>query len=304
MKYLLSTFALAFVLLAGCNDGELEALRQENQQLVQSFEQATRIIDDVQQNLARIEEREGIINQLQLENEGSPSGDVEERIQTSLSAIDAYLEENRRKLNELNERVEGTSGELNGLRGLVASLERQVKEKEQEVQGLRTENRELQSNVATLQNEVETRSREVEELGQTVVEQDSLLTETTTRLDETETALEAELEAAATAYFVVGDRDGLEQRGVINVSRGGFLGLGGKRSRIADIDPTQFSPIQKSQNIVQLGPGIEDVEVLSAHKEFSNLYEIEQAGSSTALRITDPERFWSVSEYLVVMVKD
>ncbi len=298
--------ATVLLYLAGCegtcSPGRLAALEKENTELVQSFEKATRIIDEVQQNLARIEEREGIIDRLSLEAEqGTSSQDIEAQIQTSLSAIDTYLDENRNKLDELTAQVESSGTEVQGLKRLVTNLRRDVNKKEEQITSLKTQNRQLATAVANLETEVTKQTEVIQTQDQKIQVQDSTIVQQEAELDEKARAIEAQEEAARTAFFIVDSKDGLKQKGIVTES-GGFLGIG-KDLKIANLNEALFSPIAKSQEWIQLGNDVKDIEIVSPHKAFKDLYAVEKFDNAVAIHLTNPAQFWSISEYLVIRTK-
>lgn len=305
MRNLLIATAL-LTALAGCDGtcspGRLSALEKENTELVQSFEKATRIIDEVQQNLARIEEREGIIDRLSLEAEQATSSqDIEAQIQTSLSAIDTYLDENRKKLDELTAQVESSGNEVQGLNRLVTNLRRDVNRKEKEITTLKTENQQLAASVNTLKTEVEKKAEVIQTQDQQIQVQDSTIVQQEAELDEKARALQAQEEAQRTAFFIVDTKDGLKQKGIVTES-GGFLGIG-KDLKIANLNQALFSPVNKSQEWIQLGSEVKDIEVVSPHKAFKEMYAVEEFDNAVALHLMNPAQFWAISEYLVIRTK-
>jgi DNA repair exonuclease SbcCD ATPase subunit len=301
---------LLVIAICGCEQGEYSALEQENASLKRDFEYVTRMVDEVQHNLKQIEEREGLITQLSLELEsGSPFDpkDVRGEIMTSLAAIDTYLLENRKNLNELDTKSESSSLQSDDLNNLIEKLHQDVARKDEDISRLRTRVKKLEANLANLQQEIkqkeeviETKDLTIQAKEDTIQVQEEKLTAQQAAIQAQEAAYEAE---RMTAYFVVGTRESLTQKGIIDEKKSGLFGLR-KKIQVADVEPQFFSPVKKNLNRVQLGPGIKEIELVSAHKDYKDIYTLERENGIASLLLIDPNRFWQVSNYLVVLVKN
>ncbi len=83
--------------------------------------------------------------------------------------------------------------------------------------------------------------------------------------------------------------------------KGGFIGLGKSKTINSDIDNSQFTKIDIRQfNSLELNT--KDVKIASVHPSSSYSYEKDKK-KITALKITNPELFWSNSKYLVIITK-
>ena len=304
------TVLLFVIAVCGCEQGEFAALERENANLKRDFEYVTRMVDEVQHNLHQIEEREGLITQLSLKMEsGSPYDpkDVRREIMTSLAAIDTYLLENKNNMTELDAEVDSSSLQSNGLNNLVEQLQADVARKDADIKQLRTRVRNLEANLANLQEEIKEKEVVIEEKDLTILAQEDTIQVQEEKISAQLAAIQAQ-EAAyeaerMTAYFVVGTKESLKEKGIIDERKSGLFGLR-KKLQVADVETQFFSPVQKNLNRVQLGPGIKEVELVSAHKEYKDIFTLERENGVASLLLTDPARFWQVSNYLVVLVKN
>lgn len=308
VRPMLSMGLVLLLFATGCDTSGLrqnvERLTQENERLENRLrlstdyvEDVTRIIDEVQQNLDQIEEREGIIStiSLQTDEERARRGtEVGEELENSIADIDAYIQQNKDKLAEVTERIEQSDVRIESLENLVRNLTQTVAEKEGDLAELRSTVNRLRANVASLNREVRRRDAEIAERERTITQQEEQLQEKTQVIEE-------QREVEATAYYVVGTRDNLRRKGIIEERRGGLLGM--KRDvKIGTIYHRHFSPLDKSLDSIQLGADVKSAEVVSAHGDQPDLFMIEEGDGGPVLRLKDTDRFWAISEYLVIMV--
>jgi myosin heavy subunit len=308
-RTLLHAGVVLVLLLTACSRSdpgeEISVLEQENERLQQRLrlsteyvEDVTRIIDEVQQNLDQIEEREGIISTISLQTaeERSRRGrDIGEELENSIADIDAYIQENKDKLAEVTERMEESEIRIESLENLVRHLTQSVAEKEETLATLRSTVNRLQADVATLNREVRRKDAEIAERERTITEQ-------VEQLEEQTQVIEEQREEQATAFYIVGTRDDLRRKGIIEERRGGLLGMQ-KDVKIGTIYQRHFNPVEKALDSIHLGRDVKRAEVVSAHSDQPDLFTVDNGDAGPVLRVKDTDRFWAISEYLVVMVE-
>src|SRR5690606_22683604 len=113
-------------------------------------------------------------------------------------------------------------------------------------------------------------------------------------------SLEEMTTALHTAYYMVGRSRDLRAANVID-RKGGLLGIG-RTSRLSEgFDRSKFTRIDYTQNTT-IPVNSRQVKVITHHPADS--YRLERAADDrnlvTDLVIDNPERFWSVSKYLVI----
>jgi len=117
-------------------------------------------------------------------------------------------------------------------------------------------------------------------------------------LDMTELAEQATVELN-TAYFAYGTKRELKDNGVIT-KEGGFIGIGKTSKLKNDFNDNYFEKIDITQKkeitIVGRKP-----ELVTSHP--SSSFKLEQGDESSKLTISDPEKFWGASKYLVIVVQ-
>jgi len=103
-----------------------------------------------------------------------------------------------------------------------------------------------------------------------------------------------------TAYYVIGDASNLKERKIVT-EKGGFFSPNQYEKLNPDFNMAEFTKIDTKQtkNIKITG---KTVKLITNHP--SNSYKLENAKSSKPivnLLITDPEKFWAESKFLVIM---
>ncbi len=285
MKNYLILAALGLLTLQSCNNhqAELDRALQERDSLLavmggrdSSINEFVGAFNEIQANLDSVTARSGMISG-NMTNQGELQQSTKDRINDDISAINNIMAENSKKIAELNRKLRASGGKNKKLQEMVASLNAQMADKNRELSSLNDQLAALNANVAMLQISVDTLSAEKAELTKELAEQ------TTTM---------------HTAHYVIGKTKDLEKSGVID-KKGGLLGMG-KTSTMSDkIDDGKFTTIDytKTTSI----PVNTKAKVITTHPEDSYSLDKDDKGKVTNLRITNPEKFWSASKYLVVI---
>lgn len=259
---------------------EQRALREQSDQRATRLAQANRLITDVLGRLSKISRKEALLTDA-LAQARDQAGDIEQvelapsarsvrdAMETALADIEQQLVESRAAIEELEQRRSELTGDLEELTTTVDRLERQLAEKERTVQQLRTE-------IEAMSEDLRESERQNEEL-------------------ETVTAeLRTTNEDLMRAYVAVADADSLEELGILDRPFLGFLG----RTKIERLDPTKFREVATETDRITLPADRDAVKLRSAHRHDPELYRIE----GDELRIQDPEKFWTLSRFLVVEI--
>lgn len=296
------------VILGAC---ELDA-RRENMELSQQneelkmqlrlsteyIEDVTAIIDQVQRNLQRIKDREGMIGKISLTSEGATARavNVRKELESSISDIDAYISDTRKKMELLAERIQESEVRIGSLERLVENLNVTVKQKEEDIAHLKEQISLLERDVADLQGQIVVKDAELKTKADRIEEQAEAI-------QSQEEVIKAQEQAAATAFFVADTRDRLKDKGLIFEKRSGFLGLG-RSTKVGDIAESLFRRVPKDETKIEIGRDIDDIEIVSAHKDRPDLYRFEKSNDGMSLNIQDTQGFWALSEYLIIVTSD
>jgi DNA repair exonuclease SbcCD ATPase subunit len=290
MKHLFITFS-AFLLLASCGGNEaeltaqLESLKQENAELKIETEQLdekeallteySQFIMDIQNNLNSIRDKENTVLVPQ-SSEGIQQS--AESIKSDLQQLGALLAENKRKIASMNSKLKNSNGQLNGLEEVIRNLTKQAEEREVKILGMKSELSDMgvafdelmaayENNLAVIANKNE-------------------------RIEEQEMALH-------TAYYAYGSKSELKENKVIT-SEGGVIGLGKTKKLRDDFNKKYFTEIN-TKEVKEIVLGVSKADIITTHPAGS--YELVENEKVEKIIILNPDKFWSVSKYLVIVTK-
>lgn len=274
---------IAFVAVA-CNGdwkGNLGSSDQERDSLRNIIEQKDNEINDlmgsfneIQQGFDLINEAEGRVNMMQSTAEGNSS---RENIRENMEFIQQTLEENRRKIEELTQKLNTSSINSSKLKETINGLTRQLQEKDAELTKLRAQLAE--------------KDMMIEELGTTVNSLKDENAQVRQQKEETEQIAKNQDSQLNTAWYVFGTSKELKEQGIL--SKGEVLQGNYNKSYFTKIDIRKVNVIALESKSARL---------LTTHPAGSYTLLKDSKGEYT-LRITDAAKFWSVSKYLVVKVK-
>jgi hypothetical protein len=137
------------------------------------------------------------------------------------------------------------------------------------------------------------------------------LTDSTRKLAEANEVLARENDALAdslrritsranTAWYVVGSRKQLVRAGVLT-EEGGVLGFGKSLTPSRAMAPRAFTRIDRLRDTEIALPRARQYRIVSRHDP--DLVSVDPSSSGPMLRIKDPERFWSASVWLIIVLE-
>ena len=284
MKKLVFAVSLA-VALAGCHDykadiaklqNEKEALQQASTYKDSTINSYMGSMNEIETNLATIEELQSRVAQ---QSKGSElQASQVDRINENIRAINDLMKDNKEKIAVLNKKLKSSGSKVAGLEKMLANLQAQIEEKDKQLAELNTKVTNLNGTVDQLNTNVTSLTAENETRQKTIDDQ-------TTKLH--------------TAYYATGTAKELETKKVIT-KEGGFLGLGKTKKMTPDVNSTAFTNIDITKTST-IPLKAKDAVVLTSHP--SDSYTIEHQGKEVSqLVITNPDKFWEASKYLVVVV--
>lgn len=284
-KFLIIGFLAVFIASCGQQAKEEVIKLQEEKLSLQeqlktqedTFNQFFAELNQIEENLALIKEKERIISQGTRNNlEGRPA--KMESINEDIRLIGELMEKNRQLIARLNRDLRRSNVKVTEFEKMVARLNEQIQEKEIEIGALR------------------------EELGRMNLRVD-YLTATVDTLQETarqrQRVIEEKISEINTAYYTMGSRRELRDWGIIT-REGGFLGIGRTNRLRSDIDHTYFTRIDLTQTREITIAGKEPV-FNTPHPE--GTWEFRTQDGVINLIILDPAKFWGTSRYLVIEIQ-
>ena len=292
MKKIVSLALLTAAILTGCNGGKLREAEAQNEQLKGDLREtlATQdsllvLVNDISDGMAQIKDLEKIISTPG--GLGAESVSRKEQIRNDMIAIQQSLQERRERLAELEARLEKSSGENSTLKRTISNLKAQIADQTTEI--------------ATLTNQLASANIRIEELSSTVTSlntQVDSLNVTANNERELKDAALADAEKATnelnTCYYAIGNTKELKERDILS---GGFL----RKTKVmkGDFDMDYFQTADK-RTLTEIPTHSKKAEIMTSQPKDS--YQIVQEGGQMVIKITNPAKFWQVSNFLVVKV--
>lgn len=250
-------------------------LSSENQKLLEDaklkdsiIEEYFRAINEIEDNLDLIKQSERLVT-ISMNNESGM--DSKNLIVEDIRLIGDLMLKNKERVSQLEKQMKNSSIKSKEFEKLIHRMELQLEEKNQDLERLRDE-------LLKLNNSFE-----------------NLFAEYNQRLDE----IDKQSGKINTAYFAIGTAKELKENN-ITVREGRVAGLGKSTRLMKDFNKSYFTKIdiREATTIELFGKG---AKLLSNHP--GNSYAIEKNGNNEILNIINPEEFWSISKYLVVIVE-
>ena len=282
MKKIIFMAALVSM-LASCIDGfkgnsqgdrERDSLRNVIDQKDSELNDLMGTFNEIQQGFDLINEAEGRVNMMRM---GAEHNNSAENIRENMQFIQETLDENKRKIEELQSKLKSSSINSAKLKDAINSLTQQLNEKNVEIEKLRAQLAE--------------KDVKIEELSGTVSNLQTENAQVKQQRDETEQIARNQDAQLNTAWYVFGTSKELKKEGIL--SKGEVLQGNYNKNYFTQID------IRKV-NVIPLES--KSATILTNHPAGSYTLLKDSKGQYT-LRITDVAKFWSVSKYLVVKVK-
>jgi predicted nucleic acid-binding Zn-ribbon protein len=234
--------------------------------------------DEIEGNLAEVTAKQHSIQQ-RTGNATEMNQNSKERIKNEIAAIKQLMEESKTQVSELNRKLKNSNFRASKFEKMVATLNEQIASKDSQLVLLNDQLLALNTQVADLNTSVAA-------LNQKDSVNNDLILRQTTKMN--------------TGYIAVGDYKKLRDEQVVT-KEGGFLGLGKEEKLSANLNADAFKPVDITQ-IQTIPLDTKEAKLVTVHP--ANSYSIvEQNDKVSEIKITDAEKFWSTSKYLVVMTK-
>lgn len=277
--------AAAAIMVSSCNQSELDKSSHDKDSLQSVVNERDISLNDfiasfneVESNLDSIAVRQHIILS-HTDKNSELKKDQKARINSEIQAINELMEQNRKKLADLNHKLKNSGNKNAELMKTIATINNQLAHKDQELSELNTKLLELNAQVATLNTSVDTLNKRNQAQSQTI--------------DERTMALH-------TAYYVMGKSGELKDAKIID-RQGGLLGIGRTSKLNSDFDNSKFTRIDYTQtSSIAVNS---DMKIITSHPTGTFMLEKDAKDKDIVknIVITDPEKFWSTSKYLVIV---
>lgn len=288
MKKFITLGLIAALGLSACDSGksdkakENEALnqatREELASAVAERDQLFSLYNEISQGMEQIKQLENILTVSN--NIPGETSTQREQIMSDMAAIQKALQDRREKLEELEKKLSNSSQTNNTLRQTISNLRAQLESQSAEI--------------VTLKDNLDQARQRIGQLDAAV---DSLSSTVAVVSDERDIAQEESVTLANelnTCYYAIGSKSELKERHIIET---GFL----RKTKLmkGDFDQSFFTTADK-RTLSRIALHSKKAEVLTNQPEGS--YIIDSDNGQKVLIITNPDAFWSLSNYLVIKI--
>lgn len=290
MKKIVTLAVIATAMLTACNGEKFRDAEAQNEQLKGDLREtlATQdsllvLVNDISDGMSQIKDLEKIIS-----TPGSlgESASRKEQIKNDMIAIQKALQERRERLEELEKKL-AASGENSTLKRTITNLRAQIAEQQTEIGTLTNQLASANIKIEELNTQVSTLNTSVDSLSTKVID-------VTTQKDAAEETANAAIKELNTVYIAIGSNKELKEKKIL---QSGFL----RKTKVmkGDFDMNYFSAVDK-RTLTQIPTHSKKAKIMTSQPADS--YKIVDQGGQKVIMITDPDKFWQLSNFLVVEV--
>lgn len=287
MKKFYAIMAVGMAMLSSCSNSEKANTDEEQQEAI---EQATReelasAVNDRDELLSLMNEiQEGLNDIKNLENlvtvNTAETPDRREQIKADIAAIQQALADRQARLDQLQKKLASSNLYSANLKKTIESLRAQIETQTAEIDRLNVELANANKHIADLDNKVDSLN--------------STVSNVSSERDAAKQHNEELTNEMNTCYYAIGSSKELKDHKILE---GGFL----KKTKImkSDFDQDFFTKADR-RNLTTLPLHSTKAEVLT--NQPTDSYTIVDQNGQKVLKITNIEKFWSLTNYLVVKV--
>jgi len=258
---------------------ENEALRNEARMKDSTINQFFAFMGEIEENLSVIKQKEQTISKSAIAgSELKP--DVRQQIDEDIQTINMLMDKNRQTIVSLRKKLKEANLKVTEFERMIANVTQQLEEKEHEIEQLKENLAQLNFTVTQLNARIDTLMEEKVEMN---------------------VKIQSQTEQLNTAWYAIGTRRELIDNKVIDKT-GGFLGIGKSSKMKAEFNHDYFVRIDITKT-VSIPLTAKKVNVVTTHPKDSYTLVTDEKGLVKELKITDTQKFWSVSKYLVIEVE-
>lgn len=260
---------------------EVEKLKNEKDSILVEFSLRDSVINsymrdvsDIQSEIQQLTQQEGVLKKEVIGNELSRS--QREKMLDDIAALRNIIDSGKKKLANLQSKLRKSERKIDELENMIVNLNEQITLRDSSIQDLTIQVAALNGKIAQLDTAMNLAKADNEQ-------KRSEIADKTQRLN--------------TAYFVVGDYKKLKTQNVLS-QEGKFFGIAKNKTVNSDFNQAAFTKIDITNTVV-IDVISTKAELLSTHPTGSYSF-IRQNDKIMGIEITDPDKFWQASKYLVI----
>ncbi|HRX68061.1 MAG TPA: hypothetical protein P5200_06805 [Tenuifilaceae bacterium] len=279
---------IAILLVFSCKEKEkkeietlkqqVEALRNDNQMKDSVINQFFRVLNEIEENLIVIKEKENTISKNAALGAEMQS-DVRERINEDIQFINELMTQNKKSIRSLAKQVKDSDFKVEGLEQRIEQTSRLLSERDSQIELLKESLANLNFSLEVLNATIDTLNVEKELLAKEV---------------------ESKIDLLNMAWYAYGTKRELVDNGVVEKT-GGFIGIGKTLKLKPDFNENYFTKIDVTKT-----PSIplfaKKARLVTSHPSESFQLVLNESNIIEKIDIVDAESFWSASKYLVIVV--
>ena len=290
MKKYLILLLIPFFFACGESKEELRLKSQVDSLMGITSEDAASIneylkaFNEIQINLNEIKEKENIITTRTVGDVELEDTDVE-AITNDILAIYEIMQENKKKLGYLRNKLQKTNSKNKELKTAIKLLNDNIIQKDLDLTDMRMKLTE--------------KDIDITELNLRIAEMDSVMANMTFENIQKDSVITSKDDILSTAFYIIDSKKSLKEKGILETD-GGFIGIGSNKK--VKINDAEFTEIDIREVLEFSLNEAKKVQLITDHPEGS--FElIESNGKYEKLVISDTLGFWKMSKYLVITVK-
>lgn len=231
------------------------------------------VISEIEDNFAKIREAEKYIS-TQSTQQGEMSQNTKDRVNENFRMINEILKRNKEQLNELNKKYSSSNREVASMKNTINRLNLEMQESAGRLVELQKELALKDEQIAQLSQDLTSLAIEAEQQSLTIIEKDRSLN---------------------TAYYVFGTANELKEQKILS---GGFL----RATRVLQDTFNKDYFIQIDiREVTEIPIYAQKGKLWSTHPDGTYQF-VQGEDSNLTLQITDTQRFWSLTKYLIIEV--
>ncbi|MFN5785043.1 MAG: hypothetical protein ACK457_03695 [Flavobacteriia bacterium] len=250
-------------------ENRIAQLERENAQKDSMINESLEFFREIQSNLESIEVKKDEI--IVVSNNPELSNDDKQWIMEQIRHINFLREENAKKVVQLNKKLKESGLKIKELNSMIEDLLTNIRARDEQI--------------GMLQDELSSLDKAYSKLFDAYQEKAELVEELTDELN--------------TVYYSYGTEDELVKNQVIE-RKNGFIGIGKKIRLMDNFNQKYFAQIDMREEKEIFIEG-SDLKFITDHP--SSSYKLLPVGKNMKIKIVNPNDFWKVSNYLVVVVE-
>src|SRR5215467_11708553 len=281
--------------LAHADSLRTDSLISIKNDLLNEVMSSTQFVNDLNNEIAKLKAKQNAALTTKLTSESDMAAIKEERaaVVKRIQNLVARLDSSEAHVTALRKRASTLAVRDSTLVAQVAEYEKTIADLRHTVEQQRAD---YEATIAKQTAEIATLNQKV----------DTVTTENTRLMGETKTLTDTVTQlttAVNTAYYVIGTKDELVQKGVLveEGHRRFFLFGGRTLSPARELDPSKFTRIDRAKDKTINFPEGDYVIFTRQNPAYASPFASKDGAISGGLRIDQPDRFWEASKFLIIV---